>query len=47
MEATSVRARTAVSTNNSAAFVPGSPRFGRKRRVDVSDGVARMHAHAA
>jgi len=43
-EATSIRARTAVSTNNSAAFVPGSPRFGRKRRVDVSDGGASRRA---
>jgi len=39
-EASSIRARTSVSTNHSAAFVPGTPRFGRKRRVDVSDGGA-------
>jgi len=37
-ESDSIKARTHVAGNQSAAFAGASPRFGRKRRVDVSDG---------
>jgi len=37
-EMDSIRQRTRVTANNSAAFAMTTPRFGRKKRMDMSDG---------
>ena len=40
-ETDSIRQRTRVTSNNSAAFAMTTPRFGKKHRVETNDGGAR------